>query len=62
MVYKEFRCNVCGKVFETLLREGETPKCPACGSEDAGTNFSGGVCNKPAKHCSGNCKSCGGCH
>ena len=62
MIFKEYRCRACGKVFETLTRAGETPKCPDCGSEDVCTNLSGGSCNKIAKHCGGNCKTCGGCH
>lgn len=63
MIYKEFRCRACGRVFEALVRSDERPKCPACGSEDVVTNFAGGVCNRaPGKHCSGNCRTCGGCH
>ncbi len=27
----DFECRNCGKVFETLVRPGETPACPACG-------------------------------
>lgn len=63
MTFKEYRCKSCGKVFEALIRSGETPVCPACGSGEVGTNYAGGVCNRPAKsHCSGKCSCCKGCH
>ena len=30
-----FKCEKCGKVFETLLKSrSETPECPACGSQE----------------------------
>lgn len=27
-----YRCNACDHGFETLVRSGETPACPSCGS------------------------------
>ncbi len=27
-----YACEDCDKHFETLVRSGETPECPACGS------------------------------
>ncbi|MDE2362592.1 MAG: zinc ribbon domain-containing protein [Hyphomicrobiales bacterium] len=27
-----YRCDDCGKQFETLVRSGETPECPVCQS------------------------------
>jgi len=30
----DFRCKSCGKLFETLVRRGDSPACPACGSTD----------------------------
>jgi putative FmdB family regulatory protein len=27
----EFKCRACGKVFDELVRLGETPPCPKCG-------------------------------
>ncbi|ALG71464.1 FmdB family transcriptional regulator [Azospirillum thiophilum] len=27
-----YRCNDCGHGFETLVRSGDTPACPSCGS------------------------------
>ena len=26
----EYECRACGKRFEYLTREGQTPSCPAC--------------------------------
>ena len=62
MIYKEMKCKRCKAVFSCLIREGETPKCPECGSEEVCTNLSGGSCNRPGKSCSGNCSHCSGCH
>lgn len=30
----EYRCNACGREFETLVRPGTTPRCVACQAED----------------------------
>ncbi len=30
----EYTCKACGKNFETLVLGSDTPKCPACNSED----------------------------
>ena len=30
----DFRCRSCGKTFEALVRAGEMPACPGCGSAD----------------------------
>ena len=30
----EYSCKACGKQFETLVRTGTTPACPACQSEE----------------------------
>ncbi len=29
-----YRCKACDHGFETLVRSGETPACPSCGSAD----------------------------
>ncbi|MGH7143305.1 MAG: FmdB family zinc ribbon protein [Planctomycetota bacterium] len=29
----EYECKACGKVFEHLTREGETPVCEHCGEK-----------------------------
>jgi putative FmdB family regulatory protein len=30
----DFRCKSCGNLFETLVRAGNAPGCPACGAVD----------------------------
>jgi putative FmdB family regulatory protein len=30
----DFKCRACGRVFEELVRLGETPNCPACSGND----------------------------
>lgn len=30
----EYSCRACGREFETLVRTGDTPACPACASQD----------------------------
>ncbi|MFW6081187.1 MAG: FmdB family zinc ribbon protein [Desulfosalsimonas sp.] len=30
----EYFCDSCDKKFETLVRSGEVPACPQCGSRD----------------------------
>jgi putative FmdB family regulatory protein len=30
----DFRCKTCGKVFEALVRPGDTPRCPDCDATD----------------------------
>lgn len=30
----EYSCRACGQRFETLVRTGDTPACPACGAAD----------------------------
>jgi len=30
----DFKCRVCGHVFEELVRLGQTPPCPSCGGAD----------------------------
>ena len=29
----DYHCSACGKDFETLVRSGDTPACPACHGE-----------------------------
>ncbi len=35
MPLHEFRCDGCEEQFEVLVRNGEKPLCPACGSSRA---------------------------
>jgi putative FmdB family regulatory protein len=30
----EYSCKSCGREFETLVRTGDTPACPACASTE----------------------------
>ena len=30
----EYRCNGCGKQFEYLTRDGQSPSCPSCDGRD----------------------------
>ncbi|MGB9867197.1 MAG: FmdB family zinc ribbon protein [Bacillota bacterium] len=68
----EYKCNECGKIFESLERQGELPgrkDCPHCGSSkltrllsrfsarsSGGTKIGGSSCSS----CSGgSCSTCG---
>jgi len=63
MFFKEFICQECGHVFEDFEREGQRPNCPQCGSDKVDVHLSGKVCiGRPHASCSGNCKTCSGCH
>ena len=60
----QYRCKACEKKFEELVRKFDDPvTCPDCGGETE-RDYSGEIYSatgKPAKKCSGNCKTCGGC-
>lgn len=60
----QYKCPKCGKEFEELVKKyDERVLCRECGTE-AVRSYSGSVWSatgKPAKKCSGNCKTCGGC-
>ena len=60
----QYKCPHCGKQFDELVkRHDEEVKCPVCGTaavrDYGGTVYS--ATGRPAKKCSGNCKTCGGC-
>lgn len=61
----QYVCPHCGKKFEELVQKYDDPvPCPACG-ERASRDWSGEMFSSTGKksaHCSGNCKTCGGCH
>jgi putative FmdB family regulatory protein len=61
----QYVCPKCQNSFEELVKKFDSPvKCPACGAI-ANRSYSGemfSATGKPAKKCSGNCKTCGGCH
>lgn len=61
----QYKCEACGKRFDELVKSYlDEVKCPDCGGKTtrdySGSMFS--ATGKPAKNCSGNCKTCGGCH
>ena len=61
----QYKCPQCGKKFEELVAKFDDPvPCPACGTR-AERDWSGEMFSSTGKksvHCSGNCKTCGGCH
>ncbi len=63
MAFLELKCEKCGHVFEELVRIGEYPKCPVCGGETS-QKYNGKVWVNSVKpsNCTGNCKTCKGCH
>lgn len=60
----QYRCPMCGKEFEELVKKAtDEVNCPDCG-KPATRCYSGAMFSatgKPVKKCSGNCKTCGGC-
>lgn len=60
----QYKCKACGKRFDELVRSYlDEVKCPICGGETT-RDYSGEMLSatgKPAKKCSGNCKTCSGC-
>ena len=61
----QYKCEKCGKKFEELVQKFDDPVlCPDC-KAPAVRDWSGEMFSstgkKPSK-CSGNCKTCGGCH
>ena len=60
----QYVCRKCGKQFEELVKKFDEPvTCPDC-CNTAERSYCGEVYSatgKPAKKCSGNCKTCGGC-
>ena len=60
----QYKCPSCGKEFEELVKKfDDKVVCPDCGTAAErsyrGTMFS--ATGTHPKHCSGNCKTCGGC-
>jgi len=46
----EYTCKACGTQFETLVRKGDTPSCPACASEDLEKVVSGVAVKSDSTH------------
>ena len=61
----QYKCPECGKEFEELVKKfDDEVKCPACG-KTASRCYSGQMFSATGAQthkCSGNCKTCGGCH
>lgn len=60
----QYKCPHCGKKFEEIVKKYDLDVlCPDCKTK-AERDYSGemySATGKPAKKCSGNCKTCGGC-
>jgi len=61
----QYKCPQCGKKFEELVKKYDDPVlCPDCKTQ-AVRDYCGEVYSSTGKKtakCSGNCKTCGGCH
>jgi len=57
----EYACGDCGRQFETLVRSGTTPECPACHSQTLQKKLSATAATGLATAHSheGPCGSCG---
>ena len=65
MPFLQYKCKNCGKRFDELVKVyTDKVVCPDCGGETerdyAGTMYTS--TGQSSKKCSGNCKTCGGCH
>ena len=65
MALIELKCEACGYVGEELIKsDGKYPPCPKC--DKPLQQVYAGKCyvnvNKCGGNCTGNCKTCGGCH
>lgn len=60
----QYICKDCNKQFDEVVNSYlDEVRCPICG-KPAARYYGGDVftaTGKPAKKCSGNCKTCGGC-
>ena len=61
MPIRDFTCNECHRPFEKLVRNGEAPACPACGSTNLHQHLSAFAvgAGKP-EPMPASCGSCGG--
>jgi putative FmdB family regulatory protein len=46
----EYTCRACKTQFETLVRKGDTPACPACASHDLEKMLSGVAIKSETTH------------
>lgn len=60
----QYKCLSCGEQFEELVKKYDDKViCPRCKGR-AERSYSGAVytyTGKKQSHCTGNCKTCGGC-
>lgn len=60
----DFKCNKCGKEFETLVMGSDKPVCPECGSDDLEKLMSSYACRRSrgsgSEGGSGGCAGCSG--
>lgn len=60
----QYRCKKCNLLFDALVKKyDDEVLCPSC-KEKADRDYCGAMFSstgKPAKKCSGNCKTCSGC-
>ena len=65
MPFLQYKCPNCNKRFDELVKSHlDKVTCPDCGQESV-RDYSGDIFSatgKQSKKCSGNCKTCGGCH
>ena len=65
MPFLQYKCPKCEKKFDELVKSYlDEVKCPDCG-DVAMRNYSGEMYSstgQSSKKCSGNCKTCSGCH
>ena len=65
MPYLQYKCPKCEKKFDELVKSYlDEVRCPDCG-ETAVRSYSGemySATGQTSKKCSGNCKTCSGCH
>jgi len=59
----EYACRPCGRTFEVLVRNGDAPACPGCGSAELNRLMSvvsvGGSREAVAPAPMGGCGTCG---
>lgn len=65
MPFLQYQCPHCNKRFDELVKSyTDEVKCPDCQTV-AKRDYSGDMYSatgKQSKKCSGNCKTCSGCH
>jgi len=55
----EYSCRPCGRTFEALVRSGDEPACPVCGSAELTRLLSVVSVGGPPPASMGPCGTCG---